>query len=251
MSSHPAIQTDSLRKVYGDTVAVADLTLSVQSGSVFGFLGPNGAGKTTTMRMLTCLLRPTSGSAWVTGAPIEDREAVTGRIGYLPEEPPIYDELTGREQLEYWAGLRDMERQTSRERIESLLTRLDLRSDADRRIAAYSTGMRQKLGIAQTVLHEPDVLFLDEPTSGLDPGSVRTVREIITEFAENGATVFLSTHVLSVVDELAERVGVLHDGGLVAQAPPEELKSRVSSSTESTLEEAFIQITTEQPRTTA
>jgi len=238
-----AIETRALTKRYGDAVAVEDLTLSITRGSVYGFLGPNGAGKTTTMRMLTTLTKPTSGTASVAGQSIEDRDDVTPHIGYLPEEPPLYDELTGREQLEYIAGLRDIPEDEADERIDSMLDRFDLAEDADKRIDAYSKGMRQKVGVIQAVLHEPDVVFLDEPTSGLDPRAARTMRNTIAELAEQEMTVFLSTHILPVVDELADTVGVLHDGRLVAEGTPDGLKNRAEAGEERSLEDAFLDIT--------
>ena len=221
-----AIETRSLRKEYGETVAVAGLDLTVEKGTIYGFLGPNGAGKTTTMRMLTTLTPPTSGGAWVAGQPVTDRHAVRPRLGYLPEEPPVYEELTGREQLEYVAGLRDVPATRATERIDELLERFDLADAADDRIESYSKGMRQKVGLSQALLHEPDVLFLDEPTAGLDPRAARTVKNTVADLADDDVTVFLSTHVLPVVEELADAVGVLHDGRLVAEGSPEDLTRR-------------------------
>ncbi|MFC6717702.1 ABC transporter ATP-binding protein [Natrialbaceae archaeon GCM10025810] len=243
--STPAIEIDSLTKRYGETTAVSDLTTTIESGTVYGFLGPNGAGKTTTMRMLTTLTRPTSGTARVAGHSIEDREAVTPRIGYLPEEPPLYEELTGREQLEYVGGLRDLPEPETSERIERLLERFDLDEDANKRIDSYSKGMRQKVGVIQAVIHEPAVAFLDEPTSGLDPRAARTMRETIADLADREMTIFLSTHILPVVDELADTVGVLHDGKLVAEGDPEDLKSRAETGESGTLEDAFLAVTQE------
>jgi len=242
----PAIETSALRKVYDDEVAVEDLSLSIDRGAIYGFLGPNGAGKTTTMRMLTTLTKPTSGTARVAGHPISDRDAVTPHIGYLPEEPPLYEELTGREQLEYFAGLRDMDEGTAGERIDALLDRFDMTADADKRIDAYSKGMRQKVGVIQAMLHEPDVVFLDEPTSGLDPRAARTMRDTIADLADREMTVFLSTHILPVVDELADVVGVLHDGRLVAEGTPDGLKRRAETGEQRSLEDAFLEVTTEE-----
>jgi ABC-2 type transport system ATP-binding protein len=243
MSDGPAIHTDALTKRYDDTLAVDDLSLSIERGTVYGFLGPNGAGKTTTMRMLATLTRPTSGTARVAGNDVRDRETVTPHIGYLPEEPPLYDELTGREQLEYAAGLRDISESEAEKRIERLLQRFDLAGDADKRISAYSKGMRQKTGVIQAVLHRPAVAFLDEPTSGLDPRAARTMRDTIADLAEREMTVFLSTHILPVVDELADTVGVLHDGRLVAEGPPEELKRQAAAGERRSLEDAFLEVT--------
>jgi len=234
----PAIVTDGLTKRYDDVVAIDDLDLTVERGSVFGFLGPNGAGKTSTIRILTTLTEPTAGSARVAGQPVTDRSAVVDRIGFLPEEPPLYDELTGHEQLEYIAGLR---RHDDWSRVESLLERFDLDEDADRRVETYSKGMKQKLGLVQALLHEPEVLFLDEPTSGLDPRAARTVRETISEVAAAETTVFLSTHILPVVESLADTVGVLYDGEFVAEGSPAELTAGVTEG--STLEDVFLDVT--------
>jgi len=241
--SPPAIEADGLAKRYDREVAVQGVDLSVPHGTVYGFLGPNGAGKTTTIRMLVTLLRPTSGTARIDGHSIEHRDRVAERVGYLPETPPLYEELTGREQLEYTAGLRDIPDEAAAERIGELLERFDLAGDADRRVSTYSTGMRGKVGIIQAILHDPAVLFLDEPTSGLDPRAARTVRETIADLAAGETTVFLSTHILPVVDELADTVGVLYDGRLVAEGSPEALKRRAGADEGRSLEDAFLAVT--------
>ncbi|MBV0924001.1 ABC transporter ATP-binding protein [Halomicroarcula limicola] len=241
MCPPPAIAIENLTKRYGDAVAVTDLDLTVDSGEVFGFLGPNGAGKTSTIRILTTLTEPTSGSARVAGHSVTDRASVVEHIGVLPEEPPLYEELTGREQLEYIAGLRGYE---DWDRVESLLERFDLADDADRRVGTYSKGMKQKVGLVQALLHEPEVLFLDEPTSGLDPRAARTVRDTISEVAAADTTVFLSTHILPVVEELADTVGVLYDGDLVAEGTPADLTADVEAG--STLEDVFLDVTSER-----
>jgi len=240
----PAIETTALTKTYGGTAALSDLSLSIPQGAVYGFLGPNGAGKTTTMRLLTTLTEPTSGEAWVMGDPISDRAAVVGHVGYLPETPPVYDELTAREQLSYLADLRGLE-MGERDRIDGLLERFDLVEAADDAIRTYSKGMRQKTALAGTVLQDPDVIFLDEPTSGLDPRAARTVRDLIAELAADGRTVFLSTHILPVVEELADTVGMMNDGRLVAEGAPSELKRRAETGEERTLEDVFLDVTDE------
>jgi len=242
-----AIDTTDLTKRYDGTLAVDGLDLSVPAGVVYGFLGPNGAGKTTTMRMLTGLTRPTSGTGSVAGAPITDRDALRPHIGYLPEEPPLYEQATAYEQLEYVAGLRDLPAESARERIDGLLDELDLTADAGTRIADYSKGMRQKTAYVQAVLHEPDVVFLDEPTSGLDPRAARTIREMITDLADAGTTVFLSTHILPVVEEVADTVGILYDGELVAEDPPGALTQRAETGEAQTLEDVFLELTAADP----
>lgn len=244
MQSRPsAIEAHALTKRYGGVRAVDDLTLEVPTGTVYGFLGPNGAGKTTTMRMLTGLVPPTTGDGTILGESIRDRRALAPVVGYLPETPPLYDELTGREQLDYVADLRDVPDDRAADRIDALLERFDLAGDAARRIDEYSTGMRQKVAYVQTILHDPDVVFLDEPTSGLDPRAARTLREHVQGLTDDGTTVFLSTHILPVVDELADLVGVLSDGRLVAEGTPGGLTERVESEDERTLEDVFLDVT--------
>lgn len=241
----PAISTSDLTKTYSETTAVDGLDLTVERGAVYGFLGPNGAGKTTTIRMLTGLLPPTSGTGRVAGTSITDRETLIEHIGYLPESPPIHEEFTAREQLEYHGGLRNMSPPAIDDRIETLLARFELADAADERIATYSKGMRQKTGLIQAIMHGPDVVFLDEPTSGLDPRAARTVRETITNLAAADTTVFLSTHLLPVVEEIATDVGILYDGDIVAEGPPGELTGHREIDGERTLEDVFLKVTTE------
>lgn len=238
MSRQFAIRTENLTKEYGDVVAVDGLDLRVEPGTVYGFLGPNGAGKTTTLRLLTTLSRPSSGSATVDGHPIADTESVTSAIGYLPEEPPLYDELTGREQLQFFADIRDIDPEAASDRIESLLDRFDLDA-SDQRIATYSTGMRRKVGIANALLHDPPVVFLDEPTSGLDPRAAQQVRDTLVALSGRNTTVLLSTHALSVVEAVADTVGILQNGQLVAEGKP----SSLTGTDGQTLEETFLEVT--------
>lgn len=243
-----AIETSALTKRYGQTTAVDQLDLSVSNGTVYGFLGPNGSGKTTTMRMLTGLTTPTSGSATVAGVSITDRDALRPHIGYLPEEPPLYEQATAYEQLEYVAGLRNLPQQETQDRIDEILNRLGLPpEDAATRIADYSKGMRQKVAYVQAVLHSPDIAFLDEPTSGLDPRAARTIRELIRELTNEGTTVFLSTHILPVVEEIADTVGILYEGQLVAEDTPDQLTQRAETGETRTLEDAFLELTSTDP----
>jgi len=241
-----AIETRGLTKQFGTEFAVDGLDLTVEHGTVYGFLGPNGAGKTTTMRMLTSLTRPTDGEAWINGNPVSDRDGIRASIGYLSEEPPVFDELTGREQLEYFARLRDLPAAETETRIADWLNRFGLTDDADKRIDDYSKGMRQKIGLIQALLHEPDVVFLDEPTSGLDPRAARTVLDVIADLTDAGHTVFLSTHILSVVEELADVVGVLYEGDLVTEGSPATLTARMEAEEGTTLEDVFLSVTAER-----
>ena len=243
----PAITASGLTKTFDADPVVDGIDLAIEPGTVYGFLGPNGAGKTTTMRMLTTLTAPTSGDAAIMGTPVADRDGVRDHVGYLPEEPPVFDELTGREQLRYFARLRDLPPAPTGDRIDRWIDRFDLAADADRRLDDYSKGMRQKIGLIQALLHEPAVVFLDEPTSGLDPRAARTVLDAIDDLTDNGQTVFLSTHILSVVEELADTVGVLYDGRIVAEGAPDDLTETAESGADSTLEDVFLSVTTESP----
>jgi ABC-2 type transport system ATP-binding protein len=242
-----AIVADGLTKRYGETLAVEGLDLRIPQGTVYGFLGPNGAGKTTTIEMLTTLTPPTDGTADILGVPISDRDRVKRHIGYLPHDPPVYESYTAREQLAYAADIRRLDPEQADERIHDLLRRVDLLADADDRIGTYSQGMRRKVGLVQALLHDPEVAFLDEPTSGLDPRASRSVIELIDEQVAAGTTVFLSSHILPVVEELAETVGVLYRGRLVAEDSPERLVEQTDSADgPGTLEEAFLDVTTER-----
>jgi len=234
------IETAGLTKRYGDRAAVRGLDLSVERGHIYGFLGPNGAGKTTTMRLLTGLTRPTEGTATVAGVDVRDRDRLGERIGYAPDTPPLYEKLTAREQLAAVADVREMDRARKRDRIPALCDRFGLDA-ADDRIETYSRGMKQKTSVIQAVVHEPDVLFLDEPTSGLDPNAARALKTLLTELRDAGTTVFLSTHALPVVDELADTVGLLYDGALLAEDDPESLKAALAGDS---LEDAFVELTT-------
>ncbi|WP_408960294.1 ABC transporter ATP-binding protein [Natrinema sp. 74] len=240
-----AIHATDLRKTYGSEVAIERVSLSISTGTVYGFLGPNGAGKTTTMRLLTGLAQPSSGTIHVCGVDVADRRALAPHVGYLPETPPLYEAFSAREQLEYVADLRDIPQDIARDRIDDYLDEFDLVDDADKRIEAYSKGMRQKTAFIQSVLHDPDVLFLDEPTSGLDPRAARTIRESITAFADAGMTVFLSTHILPVVEAVADEVGVLFDGSLVTEGTPAEVQARSETGESGSLEDAFLAVTSE------
>lgn len=246
MTKEYAIQTRDLTKRYGDVTAVDGIDLHVPEGAVYGFLGPNGAGKTTTLRMLTCLLHPTEGSAEVAGISIENADEIVEHIGYAPAEPPLYDQLTAREQLDYALRMTSDELEAGRERINRLLERFSLQEAADDQIRTYSRGMKQKTNIIQAILHEPSVVIFDEPTQGLDPNMTRELRELLLELTEKGQTILFSTHVLSVAEDIAESVGILTNGGLAAEGSPDEITQDVTGTKESELEDAFVDLTTKQ-----
>src|SRR5579862_2774341 len=200
------------------------LSLSVDEGEVFGFLGPNGAGKTTTLKLLMGLIFPTSGTARVRGRSISDVR-MHSEIGYLPEQPYFYDYLTARELLDYYAQFSNYSATERRERVGRFLERVGLATAGDVQLRKFSKGMLQRAGIAQAILHDPQVIFLDEPMSGLDPVGRREVRDIILELKKRGRTVFFSTHILSDAEMLCDRVAVLVGGKLLGVGAPKEIVS--------------------------
>ena len=207
-SSEYAVETHSLRKVFGAQVAVRDLSLRVPRGEIFGFLGPNGAGKSTSIKMLLGLVRPTSGEALVLGAPVND--VVTRRaIGFLPEDFRFYDWLTASELLRFHGRLCGMSVPWIGTKVPAVLELVGLARHADRRVRGFSKGMLQRLGLAQAIVHEPDLIFLDEPTSGLDPMGRRTVRDILRGERDRGATVFLNSHLLSEIEVTCDLLAVV------------------------------------------
>jgi ABC-2 type transport system ATP-binding protein len=212
----PVIETRGLRRRFADKIAVADLSLSVAQGEVFGFLGPNGAGKTTSLKMLLGLIEPTSGSGRVLGAPLGDRRA-RGRLGFLPEHFRFSEWLDGRELLRFHGRLYGLDARTIATRTEELLARVDLLDAAHRPLRTYSKGMLQRIGLAQALLHRPALVFLDEPTSGLDPLGRRLVRDVIRELAAQGTTVFLNSHLLGEVESTCSRVAFLKAGRVVRE----------------------------------
>ncbi len=219
----PAIRARGLTKRYGSILALDGLDLDVPTGSIFGFLGPNGAGKTTTIRILTGLARASSGTAEVAGVEVGlDRPDLHRRIGYLDQDPRFYAWMRGRELLELTGRLDGLEGPDLRTRVDRMLARVGLADAAGRRIGGYSGGMRQRLGIAQALLHEPAIVFLDEPVSSLDPEGRRDLLELIATL-RGETTVVLSTHVLADVERICDRVAILDRGRLVSESPLEEL----------------------------
>lgn len=220
MTQSYAIETQHLRKVFGgdsgsgDKVAVADLTLAVERGEVFGFLGPNGAGKTTSIKMFLGLITPTSGEGTLFGAPLGDSNG-RAKVGFLPEHFRFHDWLKAREFLQLHADLYRMPRAVSHRRIPELLDLVGLADHAEKKLRAYSKGMLQRIGLAQALLNAPDLVFLDEPTSGLDPMGRRLVRDIIRDLRERGTTVFLNSHLLSEVEITCDRVAFIKQGEIV------------------------------------
>ncbi len=222
MSASLAIETSSLRKEYGSKVAVADLSLNVQRGEVFGFLGPNGAGKTTSVKMLLGLIAPTAGVGRILGRPLADIE-VRRRIGFLPEHFRFYDWLTARELLRYHGKLLGMTDAACAKQIPDLLNMVGLTRHADQRLKTYSKGMLQRVGLAQALLNDPELVFLDEPTSGLDPMGRRMVRDVIHHLREKGCAVFLNSHLLGEVEITCDRVAFIREGVVIRTASLRQL----------------------------
>jgi ABC-2 type transport system ATP-binding protein len=223
-----AIETHELTKRYGDQIAVNALTLEVKQGEIFGFLGPNGAGKTTTLLMLLGLSEPTAGTARVCGYdPTRDPLQVKRLVGYLPESVGFYEDMTALQNLTYVARLNGLEKSGIPRKIEALLEQVGLLTEARKRVGAYSRGMRQRLGIAEVLLKDPQVVFLDEPTLGLDPDGTQKMLDFITGLGrEKGITVFFSSHLLDQVQRVSDRVGIMLKGKLVAAGPIQELAAQ-------------------------
>jgi ABC-2 type transport system ATP-binding protein len=213
-SADNAIETHSLRKVFGSHVAVRNLSLSVPRGEIFGFLGPNGAGKSTSIKMLLGLVHPTSGESFVLGAASGDVD-IRRRIGFLPEDFRFYDWLTATELVQLHGRLCGMTKEKLRRRVPEVIDLVGLTQHQDRRVKAFSKGMLQRIGLAQALVHEPDIIFLDEPTSGLDPMGRLMVRDILRAERERGATVFLNSHLLSEIEVTCDRVAFIKNGEVV------------------------------------
>lgn len=218
----PAIETHGLRKVFGDKVAVTDLTLAVERGEVFGFLGPNGAGKTTSVKMLLGLIQPTAGAGRILGGPLGDHR-LRERVGFLPEHFRFHDWLTAGEFLALHAELYHMPGQAARRKIGELLELVGLLPHAGKKLRAFSKGMLQRIGLAQALLNDPQLVILDEPTSGLDPVGRRLVRDIIREVRARGTTVFLNSHLLSEVEITCDRVAFIKHGEVIRVSPLQTL----------------------------
>jgi ABC-2 type transport system ATP-binding protein len=234
-----AIETRQLRRLFGDTPAVDGIDLAVPVGSFYGFLGPNGAGKSTTIKCLTGLLRPSSGEMRILDLdPLRDPVGVKRRIGVMPEDLALFERLTARETLGFVAQVYGVAVPEARRRAEELLALMDLDAAADTLVADYSHGMRKKLSLAAALLPAPRLLFLDEPFEGIDAIASRQIKDLLQAFVANGGTIFLTSHILEIVERLCNHIGVIARGRLVAQAPLAEL--RAGGAAGHTLEELFL-----------
>lgn len=220
------IETQGLSKYYGEFIAVENLNITIREGEVVAFLGPNGAGKSTTMKMLTGYLAPSAGTAKICGMEVAgNRQEVANRIGYLPENGPLYEEMTPRNLLHFFADARSMNNDLKSKRIDEVVDQCAIGTVLNKPIGKLSRGFRQRVGMANVLLHEPDVLIMDEPTAGLDPNQVLEVRKTIKGL---GKTILLSTHILQEVPEMADRIILINQGRLIFEGTPEDLKNEPS-----------------------
>jgi ABC-2 type transport system ATP-binding protein len=239
-SAGPAIESTNLRKSFGDFEAVAGLDLSVPRGSFYGFLGANGAGKSTTIKCLTGLMKPTAGTFRLLGLdPVAEPVAVKKRIGVVPEDLGLFDRLTGAETLSFIGQVYGLDATSLRTRSTELLEVMDLMRAANELVADYSHGMKKKMALAVALLPAPRLLFLDEPFEGVDAVASRQVKELLSEYVRNGGTIFLTSHILEIVERLSTHIGVIHRGRLVAQGSLAELRA---GSPGASLEERFLEL---------
>lgn len=238
----PAIGLTDVRKSYGRHMAVDGITLEVPRGELFACLGPNGAGKTTTIKMIVGLLRPDSGDVVVCGHRYGNNGvAAKAQLAYVPDQPFLYEKLTGREFLYFVAEMYQIPRSQRDQRLLELIRRLDASEYLDQLTESYSHGMKQKVILAAALLHQPALLVIDEPMVGLDPRSVREVKELLRELARNGGTVFMSTHTLDIAESIADRIGIINEGRLIAVGTLAELRQKARC--EHSLEEIFLSLT--------
>jgi len=240
-----ALETRGLTRTFGDLVAVDRVDLAVPRGSFYGFLGPNGAGKSTTLKCLTGLLRPSAGEMRILGLnPLDDPLGVKRQVGVLPEDLALFDRLTGTETLAFVAQTHGLDRSTTRDRVAELLAVMDLEQAAGSLVADYSHGMRKKLSLAAALLPAPRLLFLDEPFEGIDAIASRQIRSLLVSFVRGGGTVFVTSHILEIVERLCDQIGVIHRGRLVAQGALDQLRRETEAG--QTLEELFIDLVGEK-----
>jgi ABC-2 type transport system ATP-binding protein len=237
------IEVAGLTKRYPGGAGIEDLTFSVAPGELFVFLGPNGAGKSSTIKILTGLVAPDSGQARVGGRDaVRERLSLKRNIGYMAEFPFMYEKLSGREFIHFLADVFGVPSTERDRRTGELLRAFDLAASADQLIETYSQGMRQKTALAAVLVHEPQVLFLDEPTNGLDPRSARIVKDVLRQITARGATVFMTTHVLEIAEQMCDRIGILNEGRLVAIGTLDELRD-LAGLPGASLEDVFLRVT--------
>ena len=239
------IELENVTKKFGDFTAVDNINLKIKSGEFFGFLGPNGAGKTTTIKMITGLYSPTSGKIKICGIDIQQNPIEAKmNIGYIPDEPFLYDKLTGLEYLYFCGGLYKIDKNFLRDRIEELIETFELREWINKLTEEYSRGMRQRIAIASALLHNPKVIVIDEPIVGLDPQSALIVKKTLKEYSLKGASVFMSTHLLTIAEELCDRIAIIKNGKIIFESDISIFKD-YKTKHDGKLEEIFIELTKE------
>jgi ABC-2 type transport system ATP-binding protein len=240
------IRIINLRKQYGRLAAVDNLNIEVAAGEIFGFLGPNGAGKTTTIRVMMGILRASSGRVILGGHDVEQEPQQAKAIaGFIPDRPFIYEKLSGKEFLTFIAKLHRMESARLRRRIDELLEYFELANWQDELVEGFSHGMKQRLVLCAALVHEPRILIVDEPMVGLDPKGARTIKDLFRSLAKNGTTVFLSTHSISVAEEVCHRIGIIQKGHLIAAGTMADIY-RLTHGQDSNLEDVFLELTQQQ-----
>lgn len=239
----PVLVLQGVSKRYGRNQAVYETTLTLYAGEVFAFLGPNGAGKTTTLKISTGLLHSDTGSVWACGHSMDDHgRSAKENIAYVPDQPFLYDKLTGREFIHFARDMYSVPRPLADERLAALTERLDMSAFLDQLTESYSHGMKQKVALAAALIHAPTLLVVDEPIVGLDPRTIRVIKDIFREIAFRGGTVFMSTHTLDIAEAVADRIGILNDGRIVALGTLGELRAQASDAG-SRLEDIFLKAT--------
>lgn len=247
-----AIETRNLRKVYGSKVAVESLDLRVPAGCFYGFLGPNGAGKTTTIKMLMGVAQPTSGEIYMLGAAVgaghpEGTLNAKQRVGLVPDETLLFDHLNGAEYLEFVGRLYGLERSMAASRAQELMRFFELESAGKKLIGEYSKGMRKRVAMGAALIHRPQLFLMDEPFEGVDAVGARLMKDLLLDLVKGGATIFLTSHVLEVVERLCDRIAIIHEGRLVAEGKLEELRAAAGAEG-ATLEELFVRTVGEHER---
>lgn len=241
-----AIQFDHIRKLYGNFCALSNVNLEIKRGELFGFIGPNGAGKTTLIRILTGIIKPTSGRVIIAGHDLfKAPEKAKSLIGFVPDRPYLYEKLTPLEYFDFMGGLYDVSVDRTKEKGEKMLKLFHLWERRNELIESFSHGMKQKVAMSAAVLHDPDIFVVDEPTVGLDPRSINLAKDFFRQLTEDGKTVFLTTHTLSVAQDLCGRIGIIRQGDIVALGTVKELQHEASMPGNS-LEEVFLKITEEE-----
>ncbi|HEA66207.1 MAG TPA: ABC transporter ATP-binding protein [Desulfobacterales bacterium] len=242
------IELQHLSKNFSKTVAVNDLTLNIQTGEIFGFIGPNGAGKTTTIKMMGGIIEPSSGVILICGVNMKtEPERAKSKIGFIPDQPYLYEKLTGMEFLNFIADLYEMNNEAFIQKAQDKLDMFSLSDWSNELIEAYSHGMKQRLIMAAALLHDPEVIIVDEPMVGLDPAAIKLVKELFRNLASEGVTIFMSTHSLNVAEDVCDRIGIINKGSLIVTGTIEDLRQHADVM-DAGLEQVFMRLTQENGR---